>query len=184
MPREVTAVALEHWLEQLGRCFRHSGRLYLVGGTSLLLTDAKTVTLDVDVQFEIDPTYHTEWIHCIRQVSRQLGIPVEQASPADFIPLPSDHESRHEYVGRFGQLDVFHFDFYSVALSKLHRSNEKDLADVISMVRQGLVDSDQLRRYFQEILPRLVTHDISASPEDFTRKYALFEQRLGHSTTD
>ncbi len=182
MPSEVTSEVVEVWLAALGRCFRHPGRLYLVGGTSLLLVGAKTVTLDVAVQFEVEAAYHTEWVRCVRQVSRQLGIPVEQVSPADFIPLPTGHEARHQYIGRFGQLDVFHFDFYSVALSKVHRGNEKDFTDLVAMVQQGLVEMDQLKRYFREVLQHVEAHDISASPEEFQRKFALFEARLASAS--
>ena len=41
MPREVTAELLDQLLTDLSRCFRHPARLYLVGGTSLLLTEIK-----------------------------------------------------------------------------------------------------------------------------------------------
>ncbi len=156
MSGKVTASVLQTWLNQLGRCFRHPARLYLVGGTSLLLVAAKTVTLDVDVQFEVDPVHHSEWVRCIRQVSRQLGIPVEQASPGDFIPLPAGYEVRHDFVGRYGQVDVFHFDFYSVALGKIHRGHEKDFLDVIAMVRQSLLDRTLLKQYFAEVLQQVV----------------------------
>lgn len=179
MPTEVSAHLLQTWLATLGRCFRHPGRLFLVGGTSLLLVAAKRTTLDVDIQFEIDPAHHTEWVRCVRDVSRQLGIPVEQASPADFIPLPTGYEGRHQFVGRFGQLDVFHFDFYSVALSKIHRGNEKDFGDVIAMLSQGLIALERLQTYFDEILQIVEAHDISNTPEQFTRKFDLLLERLG-----
>jgi hypothetical protein len=157
--------------------------LYLVGGTSLLLVAAKEVTLDVDVQFEIDPLHHAEWIRCIRQVRQQLAIPVEHAAPDHFIPLPAGYEGRHQYIGRYGRLEVFHFDFYSVALSKIHRGNEKDFTDLVAMVQQGLVGSEQLRRYFEEILPKLEVHDIAAMPDEFARKFDLFEERLRGATS-
>lgn len=33
-----------------------------------------------------------------------------------FEPLPDGHEDRHEHVGRYGSIDVYHFDLYSTAL--------------------------------------------------------------------
>ena len=175
---DITAQSLTNFLEQLGRCYRHPGRIYLVGGSSLILVAAKISTLDIDLKFEVSSEYHSEFIRCLRQLARQLKLPIEQASPDQFIPLPQGYQERHQFIGRYGSLDVFHFDFYSVALSKLHRGNEKDYADVIQMVQQNLVKLAQLRDSFQEILPQLELFHISADPQNFERNFALFEQRL------
>lgn len=177
-PPSLIAALARHPDGRLGEALI-SGRLYLVGGTSLLLVAAKTATLDMGLQYEVDPSDHTEFVHCIRQVSRQMAIPVERASPSHFIPLPAGYAERHQFIGRYGQLDVFHFDFYSVALSKLHRGNEKDFTDVIAMVQRDLVSLPQLKQYFAEVLAQLEIRDIGARPEAFARKFALFEQRLG-----
>ncbi|MBI1878397.1 MAG: hypothetical protein HYR94_09255 [Chloroflexi bacterium] len=176
---DITAQALKEFLEQLGRCYRYPGRLYLVGGSSLILVAAKVSTLDIDLQFEVPAEHLDEFIRCLRQIGRQHKIPVEQASPDQFIPLPQGYRDRHQFINRYGALDVFHFDFYSVALSKLHRGNEKDFADVIQMVQTGLIGLAQLRADFQEVLPQLELFRLSADPQDFERNFTLFEQRLG-----
>jgi len=175
---DITAQALQDFLEQLGRCYRHSGRIFLVGGSSLILVAAKVSTLDIDLQFDIPGEYHEAFIRCLRQISRQHKLPIEQVSPDQFIPLPRGYQNRHQFIGRYGSLDVFHFDFYSVALSKLHRGNEKDFADVIQMVSQGLITLVWLREQFQEVLPQLESFDISTDAKDFERNFTLFERRL------
>jgi hypothetical protein len=119
---DITAEALQKFLKQLGQCYRHAGRLYLVGGSSLILVAAKPSTLD-----------------------------------------------------------VFHFDFYSIALSKLHRGNEKDYVDVIQMVEQDLITLPQLREQFREVLPQLESFDIRLDANDYQRNFDLFEQRLARS---
>jgi hypothetical protein len=173
----VDAQGLHTFLQRLGHCYRHTGELYLVGGSSLLLVAAKTSTFDIDIKFEVPPEHQTAFIRCLRQVGRELGVPVEQASPDQFIPMPSGYAERRRFVGRFGNLDVFHFDFYAVALSKLHRGNDKDFADVISMTQQGLIKLAALEGYFQEILPRYEDL-LSADPDSFQRKFALFKEKL------
>jgi hypothetical protein len=175
---DITAQVLQDFLVQLGRCYRHTGRLYLVGGSSLILVVAKTSTLDIDLQFDVPEQYHDEFIRCLRELSRRHKLPVEQASPDQFIPLPSDYQNRHQFIGHYGSLEVFHFDFYSMALSKLHRGNEKDFADVIEMVLQGLIKISELQEQFQEIFPRLESFNLSADPVDFENNFALFEKRL------
>jgi hypothetical protein len=178
---DITAQALQDFLAKLGDCYRHSGRLYLVGGSSLILVAAKVSTLDIDLQFDIPEEHQAQFIRCLRELSRRHQLPVEQASPDQFIPLPQGYQNRHQFIGRYGSLDVFHFDFYSVALSKLSRGNEKDFADVIQMVTQKLIALSQLREQFQEVLPQVESFGLRADPEDFKRNFALFEQRLAQS---
>ena len=175
---EVTSQRLLNLLEQLGRCYRFPGRIFLVGGTSLIIAGSKTSTFDIDLDFEIEPEHHTEFVRCLRQLSRDLKLSVEQVSPADFMPLPDGYQNRHQFVRRYGSLDVYHFDFYSVALSKLHRGNEKDFTDVVNMVKTRLIDVENLRQSFHEVLPKLETVLSRTTPEDFQRKFELFEERL------
>ena len=178
---KITAERLEDFLEQLGRCYRHSGRIFLVGGSSLILVNAKNSTLDIDIKLDVPDDYQDEFIQCLRQVSRQQKLPVEQASPDQFIPLPVGYENRHQFIGRYGSLDVFHFDFYSVALSKLHRGNDKDYQDVIQMVTQNLIAIRKLEEQFLEVLPQLESFDIKGDPQDFQRNFDLFLKRLQES---
>ena len=44
-----------------------------------------------------------------------------------------------------------HFDFYTQALSKIERAHRKDLLDVDSMIRDGLVDPKRLLALFEEV---------------------------------
>jgi hypothetical protein len=174
----IDAHELEIFLQRLGQCFRHPATLYLVGGSSLLLAAGKTSTFDIDLRFTTDSRYHTEFIRCLRTVSRDLGAPVELASPEQFIPLPTGFEDRRQYIGRYGSLDVFHFDFYSMALAKIHRGNEKDFDDVVRMIETGLVDLSVLAAYLEEILPVYEFYQPSADPQLFQRKFELLQDRL------
>ena len=174
----IDAHELEIFLQRLGQCFRHPATLYLVGGSSLLLAAGKTSTFDIDLQFTTDDQHHAEFIRCLRTVSRELGVPVELASPEQFIPLPAGFQDRRRYVRRYGSLDVFHFDFYSIALAKIHRGNEKDFDDVVRMIRAELVDQSALAAYLEQILPEYEYYQPSADPDLFQRKYKILENRL------
>lgn len=174
----IDAPALETFLQRLGQCFRHPATLYLVGGSSLLLAAGKTSTFDIDLRFTTDSRYHTEFIRCLRTVSRDLGAPVELASPEQLIPLPAGFEDRRQYIGRYGSLEVFHFDFYSIALAKVHRGNEKDFDDVMQMVRAGLIEMAALEALLVEILPEYEFYQPSADPALFRRKFELLKAKL------
>jgi hypothetical protein len=168
----------EEFLERLGRCYRQAGSLYLVGGSSLILLAAKKTTLDIDLKIDVPPTHHDEFIRCLRQIGREMAINVEPASPDEFLPLPAGYQERRRFIGRYGSLDVYHFDFYSVALGKLQRGNEKDYADVINMVRAKLIELETLEQFFADILPKLESFSLRSDPVAFRRKFELFKQRL------
>lgn len=178
----IDARTLETFLQRLGQCFRYSGTLYLVGGSSLLLAAGKTSTFDIDIQFSTADQYHSEFIRCLRTVSRELGVPVELASPEQFIPLPAGYQDRRRFVGRYSSLDVFHFDFYSTALAKIHRGNEKDFDDVVQMVRTNLISIEALEIYLEEILPNYEFYQPSADPATFRRKFDLLKTKLSPHT--
>jgi hypothetical protein len=60
----------------------------------------------------------------------------QETNTRDFIPLPAGWCERSVYVGRYPPLDVFHFDLYSMALSKI----ERDFQDVATLVRGRWLD--------------------------------------------
>ena len=59
--------------------------------------------------------------------------------------------ARPRFRFREGNLEVFDFDPYSQALSKLQRGFELDLEDVRSMVSSGQVEPEQLLELFEAI---------------------------------
>ena len=106
---------------------------------------------------------------------RTLNINVEEASPGDFIPLPGGYANRHVYIGRYGQLDVFHFDLYSTALSKVSRGREQDYADVLALLTQARIDWVKLEKYYQEILPLIGLKSLKQNPVEFAKNFRALE---------
>ena len=80
---------------------------------------------------------------------------VELASPLDFLPPLAGWQDRSRFRFREGNLEVFDFDPYSQALSKLERGFELDLKDVNAMVESGLVEPSRLLELFEGIEPEL-----------------------------
>jgi hypothetical protein len=163
------------FLQHLGQRFRKPGRVYLVGGTTLVFEGFRTQTLDVDLTFDVDERDYGEFIQAVRVLKDELAINVEEASPGDFIPLPEGYQNRAHYVGRFGNLDVYHFDVYSVALSKIERGRDADFADVTALLEAGWLDFPTLKRYFAEIIPLVGERSLKEDPVEFQRKFAYLE---------
>lgn len=163
------------FLQQLGQRFRRPGRVYLVGGTTLVFEGFRTQTLDVDLSFEVGDQNHGEFIRAVRTLKDELVIKVEEASPGDFIPLPEGYQDRAKFIGRFGGLDVYHFDIYSVALSKIERGRDADFADVLALLEAGWLDFATLKRFFDEILPQVGERSLKEDPQEFQRKFAYLK---------
>jgi hypothetical protein len=172
-PRQsVDQQRIEHFLRRLGRQFAKPGRVYLVGGTSMVYEGLRHQTLDIDLTFEVALEDHSSFIEVVRDLKERLSLNIEEVSPADFIPLPAGYMERSEFINRYGHLDVFHFDLYSTALSKIARGTEEDFTDVLSLLQTGRLELRQLAQYFDEILPRLAVASLKQDPDEFERKFA------------
>jgi hypothetical protein len=176
-PRQsVDRQRIEHFLRQLGERFSKPGRIYLVGGTSIVYEGMRQQTLDIDLTFEIDNEYHHLFIEVVRDLKESLSLNIEEVSPADFIPLPSGHRERGEFINRYGQLDVFHFDLYSVALSKIARGTAEDFADVLSLLKTSRLEMEKLTQYFEEILSDFAATTLKRDPIEFRQKFEILNQ--------
>ncbi len=170
------------FLQRLGERYRGSGRLWLVGGTTVVFEELRAQTLDIDVTFEVEPKDESQLLQVIRELKESLSINVEQASPADFIPLPTGWRDRSKFVGRFGNLDVFHFDLYSTVLSKIERGNEQDFADSLALLERNEIEWNTLKMYFDEVLPQFGLKSLKQNPKRFEENFDALKRlwRLGH----
>jgi hypothetical protein len=152
MREAVTEPRLRAFMRAIAAEAREHGRIYLTGGASAVLRGWRDSTIDVDITIipESDRI-----LRAIPDVKERLHVNVELASPADFVPPLSGWEERSPFIAREGTISFHHFDFYTQALSKLERAHHKDLLDVDSMIRDGLVDPKRLLSLFEEVEPEL-----------------------------
>jgi len=114
MRQRVGRQDIEQFLIQLGRTGQ-PGRLYVTGGAALVHKGIRPgETLDIDIQITVDPANLSTQVARLKQ---QLNMNIEFASPGDFMPLPAQWEARSAFIRRYGQIDAFYFDWYSIALS-------------------------------------------------------------------
>jgi hypothetical protein len=137
---------------ELGRIVSPGTRMYLTGGATAVLEGWRDSTVDIDVRFEPDSDAA---LNRVSELKEELALNVELASPLDFLPPLPGWEERSRFRFREGNLEVFDFDPYSQALSKLQRGFELDREDVDSMVRSGQVEPPRLRELFEAIEPEL-----------------------------
>jgi hypothetical protein len=146
------AERVERLARELGRTVPPGTRMYLTGGATAVLEGWRPSTVDVDVRFEPDSE---EALREIAKLKERLQVNIELASPLDFLPPLAEWRERSRFRFRAGNLEVFDFDAYSQALSKLERGFDLDLRDVAEMVRAGLVQPPKLLQLFDGIEPEL-----------------------------
>lgn len=133
---------------ELGKTVAPETRMYLTGGATAVLEGWRESTVDVDVRFEPDSD---SALVRISELKEKLSVNVELASPLDFLPALDGWQDRSRFRFREGNLEVFDFDPYSQALSKLERGFELDLEDVANMVKSEQVEPRKLLELFEGI---------------------------------
>lgn len=137
-------------LQTLGERVPPSSRLVLVGGSALALLGSPRLTIDID--FVGDDVHPNKLHQSIMQIARELKIHAEPVPIERFIPLPKGSAERNIRIGRFGNLEVYVADPYSIALSKLDRGFDTDFDDIVFLIQHNHVQLDELERITQNAL--------------------------------
>lgn len=126
-----------------GRC-----RVYFSGGASAVALGWRSATVDL----EIEPVPQSDsLLRAIPQIKEALHVNVELASPAHLIPELPGWRERSPFIGRVGDVDFLHYDYYAQALSKIARGLERDIKDVAAMVARSLVSPQKAWVLFRQI---------------------------------
>jgi len=163
MRLETDKSKIESFMVALGKRVRGPGRIYFAGGATAVLHGWRSMTIDIDLKPEPEPAGLFEAIALLKD---ELDINVELASPEQFIPALPGWRERSLFIARHGLLEFFHYDPHAQALAKLQRRHERDLQDVRSMLRDGLIQTGRLRELFDLIEPQLIRYP-AVDPADF-----------------
>jgi len=155
----VNNTEIQSVLNTLGEQVPPASQLILIGGGALALLGSPRLTIDID--FIGDDVHPNELHRTLIQIARELKVLVEPVPLDRFIPLPEGSDRRNIRIGQFGNLEVYVADPYSIALSKLDRGFDTDLADIVFLVQNDFVDMQELERITQNALARAGKFDFS-----------------------
>ncbi len=172
----VTPETLSEFLKQLGESYTDRATLYLLGGSALLLLGSQRQTLDIDYTTDLDPQQQRELETIMTQLAAQYRLDIEAVPIAEFVPLPPGSDTRRRFVGRYGNIDVYLYDLYTIALSKIARGFDTDLEDVVFLIQTNQINLTELKQYFLAVLPRAAQADII--PSEFQQYFQELLQRL------
>ena len=174
MRGEADAERIRRLALELGRRAPSRTKLYLTGGATAVLEGWRLSTVDVKILIEPGSD---ELLRAIAELKQRLDLNIELAAPTDFIPELPGWRERSRFRFREGAIEVFDFDLYSQALSKIERGFVTDLTDVAAMVRSGLVEPKRAKDLFDQIEPSLHRYP-AIDPASFRAKV---ERALGDS---
>lgn len=175
---QVTSAAIETFLQRLSKRYTSPATLYLLGGSALCLLGNPRETRDVDFAPEVPAEVLDDFRRAIADLSAEMRLDLEEVPLTEFMPLPPLAHERRRIVGRYGQLQVYIFDLYSIALSKIARGFESDLEDVLFMLRGGLIEYGELEQHFQAVLPQVALYDVD--PKEFRAYFREIGRRQKH----
>ena len=172
MRHETQADDIHQFMRELGLALKEKGRVFFTGGVSAVLHGWREMTVDIDLRSDPEPVGFFEALHALKE---KLEINLELAAPSDFIPELPGWRERSVFIARHGQLDFYHYDFYSQALAKIERGYDRDLDDVRQMFGAGLIQREKLSQCFGQILPALLRYPAIDSAT-FVRKVSAFTE--------
>jgi hypothetical protein len=108
-----------------------------------------------------------------------MGLVMDPVPIESFVQMPSDSAGRRIPVGRFGVVDVFVLDPYMIALSKLDRGFDSDVADIVFLVQQELMSLDRLTDGVAAAAAHAAAFDLD--PSEMQRHLAVVRQRIANT---
>ena len=148
---------VRNFVNRLSQKYSKQVKLYLIGGSALCFFGSPRRTVDIDCVID---SATKEFKDTIVAVANELQVEVEIIPIAEFIPLPLNAAARHHHVEKFGSIEVFIFDPYSIALSKLSRGFDTDIQDVLFLLQRGIITIDILTKFTEEVIPVAWEYDI------------------------
>jgi hypothetical protein len=169
---------IEQFLHLLARQFPEPSNLYLTGNTVFAHMGLRPGTTNI-LQLVVETTDEERMIALMQRCANSLHLNVEFSSPEDFIPIPWTWQDQAKYIGPYGYIDVFYFDFVSLALSKIAQGSQSDLNDVWLLVQQRLLSLHALDDAYLEVQPRMGRKPYDhIQPAQFVEYYAQVRKWL------
>lgn len=146
------------FLQELGNRSPQTATVYLLGGSALCLLGNPRPTLDID--YVGNDLIKNPLQLLIEQVAQEMQVEVKPVPIEEFVPIPTAFHTRNIRVGRFGTIDVYILDPYTIALSKLDRGLDTDIEDVLFLLHHDFITLAELESVIDDALERAQGFDI------------------------
>jgi hypothetical protein len=174
----VTQTSIEQFLQTLAMTFQQPCNLYLTGEAVLVHLGLRG-GISSTVSMVVETANDEVMLGTIRRCAERVHLTPYFTSPEDHVPIPWSWQDRAQFVGAYGYIDVYYFDYISLALSKIALGSEQDLNDVWLLVRQQYLSLHELDNAYLEIQPRMGRKPYdNVEPQQFAQRYAQVRKWL------
>lgn len=149
---------IDRFLTAVGQRCEPGTNLYLLGGGALELLGGLRPTIDLD--YVGDDLQSDSLQQLLTKTADELQIELEAVPITEFVPLPQDADNRAVFVGKFGNLTVYVFDPYTIALSKLDRGFDTDIEDILFLVQRQLITIETLADFVETAVTQAKQFDL------------------------
>lgn len=157
MGNEINQNSIVSFFERVAAQHGNRGKVYLIGASALIFLGNTRGTLDIDVHIEAE---EAELQSTIEDVAQKNKIHVDIIQFEEFLKLPSGADKRHIKILDVEGIQLFVFDPYTIALSKLGRGFDYDLTDVEFMFSAQIITFDRLKEFALELVPYAWDYEI------------------------
>lgn len=164
-------------------------KLYAIGGTAMVLSGIKESTKDID--FLTNDEYEK-----IKRMFELAGLKEESSNKIcniwrlnntriDIfydgfimgIPFPSDWKELSKKINQRGKINLFILNWYDLIITKISRSEKRDIDDIIAIIKSQKIDFKFLKeRYYSLAETTLIS--------DFDYKFKHLEKEYDKSKAD
>ena len=164
-------------------------KLYALGGTAMIIKKIKESTKDID--FITDESYEK-----IKRLFTLAGL--KEESPEKIcniwrlgkiridifydgfimgIPFPEDWKELSEKIKSIGKINLYILNWYDLIITKISRSETRDIDDIIDIINSQKLDIDFLKKRYYSIAETAII-------SDFDYKFKHLEQEYGKRKTN
>ncbi|RYF46396.1 MAG: hypothetical protein EOO38_14195, partial [Cytophagaceae bacterium] len=142
-------------IESIGAHCHSYGTVYFVGETSLTWLGWRETAPDVELALAPEPEQFYETLAKFKKAHR---INARLSRLTSDVPNMPGWQGRSAYITRSGQVDFYHYDFYSEALAKFHRNTPRDMAIIKKMIDARLIEHAQFQKLLALIRPSFIRY--------------------------
>jgi len=180
--KTVNLSSLENFLQLLADLDKEI-ELFAIGGTAMVLKNIKESTKDIDFLTTLD---YKE----IKKLFTLAGLKEESSLKAcniwylediridifydEFIlgtPLPDDWKELSEHIKDISKLKLYILNWYDIIITKIARSEIRDIEDIIEIIKTQKIDFDKLKKRYYELAPTSLISDYDIKFKHLERKF-------------
>jgi hypothetical protein len=174
---------LENFLQTIAD-FDVEIELFALGGTAMVIKNIKEATKDID--FLTTAKYEDikrlfllaglkeespSQLCNIWRFNNQLRMDMFYGAFIMGVQLPEDWKRLSEHIRTIGKVNLYLLNWYDIIITKIARSEKRDILDIISILKSQNVDFIKLKNRYYEIAPTALIADYDIKFKHLEREF-------------